>query len=179
MPASHCTWRTSASTLRKHENRRSSVSWETGAELLQAFEERDPSLRDRLDQVAVLARAAAERLGLSGAELDELTRAAQLHDVGKVAVPDSVLEKAGPLDAIEWEFLRQHTIVGERILNAAPSLTSVAKLVRSSHERYDGRGYPGREIRKRDPARVEDHRRLRCLPCDDLEPPVRSLDDRR
>jgi two-component system cell cycle response regulator len=134
----------------KHENRRSSVSWETGAELLQAFEERDPSLRDRFDRVAVLARAAAERLGLSGAELDELTRAAQLHDVGKVAVPDSVLEKAGPLDAIEWEFLRQHTIVGERIVNAAPSLTSVAKLVRSSHERYDGRGYPdgksGKEI---------------------------------
>jgi diguanylate cyclase (GGDEF)-like protein len=126
----------------KHDGRRSSVSWETGAEVLQAFETRDRGLRDRLDQVALLARATAERLGLSGADLDELTRAAQLHDVGKVAVPDSVLQKAGPLDAIEWEFLRQHTIVGERILNAAPSLTSVAKLVRSSHERYDGRGYP-------------------------------------
>jgi two-component system, cell cycle response regulator len=126
----------------KDHQRPSSVSWETGAELLQAFEERDPRLRDRFDQVAVLARATAERVGLSGTELDELTRAAQLHDVGKVAVPDAVLEKAGPLDAVEWEFLRQHTIVGERILNAAPSLTSVAKLVRSSHERYDGRGYP-------------------------------------
>jgi diguanylate cyclase (GGDEF)-like protein len=126
----------------KQGSRRSSVNFESGAELLEAFEERDPSLRHRLDRVALLARAAAERLGIFGTELDELTRAAQLHDVGKVAVPDAVLQKAGPLDAIEWEFLRQHTIVGERILNSASSLTSVAKLVRSSHERYDGHGYP-------------------------------------
>jgi two-component system, cell cycle response regulator len=126
----------------KQGSRRTSVNYESGADLLRAFEERDPSLRDRLDRVALLARAVAERLGISGTELDDLTRAAQLHDVGKIAVPDAVLQKAGPLDAIEWEFLRQHTIVGERILNSAPSLTSVAKLVRSSHERYDGRGYP-------------------------------------
>jgi diguanylate cyclase (GGDEF)-like protein len=126
----------------KNGRQRFSVSRETGAALLQALEEREPDLRGHLDKVAQLSRSVAEKLGLSGQELDDVTRAAQLHDVGKVAVPDAVLQKAGPLDPMEWDFMHQHTIVGERILNAAPALTSVAKLVRSSHERYDGKGYP-------------------------------------
>jgi two-component system, cell cycle response regulator len=62
--------------------------------------------------------------------------------VGKVAVPSSILRKAGPLDDSEWSFVRQHTLVGDRILSAAPALSSVAQVVRSSHERYDGGGYP-------------------------------------
>ena len=71
-----------------------------------------------------------------------MRRAAELHDVGKSAVPDAILAKPGPLDEREWEFVRQHTLVGERILRAAPALASVARLVRSSHERFDGSGYP-------------------------------------
>jgi HD-GYP domain-containing protein (c-di-GMP phosphodiesterase class II) len=126
----------------KNGRQRFSVSRETGAALLQALEEREPDLRGHLDKVADLSRSVAAKLGLSGQDLDDVTRAAQLHDVGKVAVPDAVLQKAGPLDPMEWDFMHQHTIVGERILNAAPALTSVAKLVRSSHERYDGKGYP-------------------------------------
>lgn len=126
----------------KNGRQRFSVSRETGAALLQALEEREPDLRGHLDKVAELSRSVASKLGLSGQDLDDVTRAAQLHDVGKVAVPDAVLQKAGPLDPMEWDFMHQHTIVGERILNAAPALTSVAKLVRSSHERYDGQGYP-------------------------------------
>ena len=69
-------------------------------------------------------------------------QAAHLHDVGKMAVPDAILQKPGGLDPVEWERMRQHTIAGERILNAAPALSHVAALVRSSHERYDGTGYP-------------------------------------
>ena len=65
-----------------------------------------------------------------------------MHDVGKVAIPDSILNKAGPLDTDEWQFIRRHTEIGERIINAAPSLAHAAVLVRSSHERYDGHGYP-------------------------------------
>jgi diguanylate cyclase (GGDEF)-like protein len=126
----------------KGQRQRFSVSRETGAALLQALEEREPELRGHLDKVAELSRLTAAKMGVMGQELNDLTRAAQLHDVGKVAVPDAVLQKAGPLDAMEWDFMHQHTIVGERILNAAPALTSVAKLVRSSHERYDGSGYP-------------------------------------
>ncbi|MDX6727169.1 MAG: hypothetical protein QOK49_1974, partial [Baekduia sp.] len=74
--------------------------------------------------------------------LDELARGAELHDVGKIAMPEAILHKAGPLDEVEWQVMRQHTIVGERILAAAPALRPVGALVRSSHERFDGRGYP-------------------------------------
>jgi HD-GYP domain-containing protein (c-di-GMP phosphodiesterase class II) len=73
-----------------------------------------------------------------------VVRAAELHDVGKVAVPDAILSKPGPLSDAEWGFMREHTIVGDRILSAAPALEGAAKLVRASHERYDGSGYPDR-----------------------------------
>jgi HD-GYP domain-containing protein (c-di-GMP phosphodiesterase class II) len=79
---------------------------------------------------------------MNGEQLDELGRAAELHDVGKVAIPDAILEKPDALDATEWEFMRQHTILGERILSAAPALRPVARIVRASHERWDGGGYP-------------------------------------
>jgi HD-GYP domain-containing protein (c-di-GMP phosphodiesterase class II) len=65
-----------------------------------------------------------------------------MHDIGKTAIPEAILNKPGPLDEREWEFMRRHTIFGERILSAAPALVPVAKLVRSSHERWDGGGYP-------------------------------------
>ena len=71
-----------------------------------------------------------------------LRRAAELHDIGKIAIPDEILRKPGPLDEIEWELMRKHTLIGERILGASPSLAPVARLVRSSHERWDGEGYP-------------------------------------
>jgi HD-GYP domain-containing protein (c-di-GMP phosphodiesterase class II) len=61
-----------------------------------------------------------------------------------MAIPDSILEKPGPLSDNEWQLIRQHTIIGERILSAAPALQAAARLVRSSHERPDGAGYPDR-----------------------------------
>ena len=70
--------------------------------------------------------------------------AARLHDVGKLAIPDAILTKAGPLDADEWAIMRTHAEIGQRIVAAAPSLAHIAKLVRSHHERYDGFGYPDR-----------------------------------
>src|SRR5262249_3508158 len=63
-------------------------------------------------------------------------------DIGKLAIPEGILEKRGPLTAEESEFIRQHTVIGERILDAAPSLAGCAKIVRSSHENWDGTGYP-------------------------------------
>ena len=127
---------------RKDSRRRSSVGNQTSAALLQALKEREPELRDHLDEVAQLSVRIGHELGLSGQELDDLVLAAHLHDVGKMAVPDAILQKPGGLDAVEWELMRQHTIAGERILKAAPALSHVAALVRSSHERYDGTGYP-------------------------------------
>jgi response regulator RpfG family c-di-GMP phosphodiesterase len=92
--------------------------------------------------VAQLATMTAERLGLPEHEVKRIEMAAQLHDIGKVAIPETILGKPGPLDEEEWEFMRRHTEIGERIVMAAPSLAHAADLVRSSHERYDGRGYP-------------------------------------
>jgi HD-GYP domain-containing protein (c-di-GMP phosphodiesterase class II) len=71
-------------------------------------------------------------------------RAAELHDIGKIAIPHAILRKEGPLDADEWEIMRRHTTVGANILNAAPALSRIAEFVLCSHERYDGAGYPRR-----------------------------------
>jgi diguanylate cyclase (GGDEF)-like protein len=112
--------------------------------LMRTMEAKQPDLDDHADEVAELARRVARRLGLAGEAIDEVARAAELHDVGKVGIPDAILNKPAPLDHGEWEFMRQHTILGERILNAAPALRPVARLVRASHERWDGTGYPDR-----------------------------------
>ncbi len=104
--------------------------------------ERAPALASHVDAVCKLACAVAAELGLTGGELDALRHAASLHDIGKMAIPESILEKRDPLSDSEWDLIRRHTIIGERILAAAPSLGPSARLVRSSHERIDGRGYP-------------------------------------
>jgi diguanylate cyclase (GGDEF)-like protein len=114
----------------------------TMAALLEALSIREPALQEQLADVGVLAVEVGTSLGLRRDELSELERAAQLHDVGKLAVPDEILHKPAPLDEREWAFVRQHTIVGERILRASPALRSVASFVRSSHENWDGSGYP-------------------------------------
>ncbi len=77
-----------------------------------------------------------------GGPSDKIGLAGELHDVGKTAIPDSILDKPGPLTPTEWEFMRRHTLIGERIVLAAPALEHTAALVRSSHERIDGTGYP-------------------------------------
>ncbi len=110
--------------------------------LIRVLAERHPDLGDHLDGVAELAEAVARRLELDDQECARIRHAAELHDIGKVAIPDSILVKPGPLDEEEWAFMRRHTIIGERILAAAPSLKPVGDLVRSSHERFDGAGYP-------------------------------------
>jgi two-component system, cell cycle response regulator len=109
--------------------------------LMQLLTEREPRLREHVCDVGLLAVAIGRRLGLNSEQLDELRRAAELHDIGKLAVPDKILNKAGALTDSEWRLMRQHTLVGERILNAAPALRPVARLVRSSHEHWDGGGY--------------------------------------
>jgi diguanylate cyclase (GGDEF)-like protein len=109
---------------------------------LEALAMREPALHAHLDGVAALAVEVGRRLGLSEPELVEVSRAAQLHDLGKVAVPDEILTKPGELDEHEWEFIHQHTVVGERILRASPAFREAATIVRSSHERWDGTGYP-------------------------------------
>jgi two-component system, cell cycle response regulator len=110
--------------------------------LLRTLSETRPDLHAHLRGTAELAAAVGRELGMRPDALDEVARAAELHDVGKMAIPDAILEKTGPLDDAEWSFMRRHTIIGERILLAAPALRSAARLVRASHERWDGLGYP-------------------------------------
>ena len=110
--------------------------------LLAALYEREPGLHSHLQGVAELAAETGRRLGLGDTELDELRRAAQLHDIGKIAIPDQIIHKPGPLDEEEWVFVRQHSVVGERILAASPALRAIGPIVRSTHERWDGSGYP-------------------------------------
>jgi len=123
-------------------SRRGSAGTQMRDVLLQTLREADPRLALNADGIGQLAGAVARRLGLGGEDVDEIVRAAELHDVGKVAVPDAILSKAAPLDDSEWEFIRGHTIVAERILGAAAALRPIARIVRSSHERWDGIGYP-------------------------------------
>jgi diguanylate cyclase (GGDEF)-like protein len=125
----------------KHTGR-SSASRQSRDVLVRALSERSPELGGHGSKVAALAEATARRLGLGRDELEVVRHAAELHDVGKVAIPDDILGKAGPLTDEEWSFIRRHPVAGERIIAAAPSLGAVARLVRSSHERWDGRGYP-------------------------------------
>jgi diguanylate cyclase (GGDEF)-like protein len=112
--------------------------------LLRALTERHPDLGDHLDGVTELAVEVAERLGIHGDELVQIQHAAALHDIGKVAIPDAIISKPGPLTAGEWAFMRRHTLIGERIIAAAPALAGAAALVRSSHEAWNGTGYPDR-----------------------------------
>ena len=122
--------------------RRTSAGRQSRDVLLSMLSEREPDLHAHLRDTAELALAVGRELGMEPEALDEVARAAELHDLGKVAIPDEILNKPGPLDETELGFMRRHTIIGERILLAAPALKPVARLVRSSHERYDGSGYP-------------------------------------
>ncbi len=110
--------------------------------LLRVLEEHSPGILEDLNRIAELAAATAGRLGLPDGEVERIELAARLHDVGKLAIPDSILEKPGGLAADEWATMRTHAQIGERILLSAPSLAQCAELVRSHHERYDGSGYP-------------------------------------
>ena len=110
--------------------------------LLAVVEEQRPDLHTHSTAVSLLSRTVGLALGMSVNEVDLVVLAAELHDIGKVAIPDLVLGKPGPLDEDEWRLMRTHTIVGERLLASVPPLEPVGAIVRSTHERWDGLGYP-------------------------------------
>jgi len=93
--------------------------------------------------VVDLSLAVSDRLGLDSRQRRNVEFAALLHDVGKIAVPKEIINKAGPLDGAEWKIMRRHTLEGEAMLNRVGGvLTEVGRIVRSSHEHFDGSGYP-------------------------------------
>jgi diguanylate cyclase (GGDEF)-like protein len=112
--------------------------------LLATLSERSPDLGRHTSGVAALTDAVGRSLELPEDELVAVRHAAELHDIGKVAIPDAILSKPGPLTPEEWTFMHQHTVIGQRIVSVAPALARTGQLVRSSHERFDGSGYPDR-----------------------------------
>jgi diguanylate cyclase (GGDEF)-like protein len=113
------------------------------AEVLVALlHEQAPSLVERMRAVRDTACAIGAELGLDGEDAEALRHAAALHDVGMIAIPSTIVDKPGPLSDAEWQLVRRHPVIAERILSAAPALASSARLVRWTHERVDGTGYP-------------------------------------
>lgn len=113
------------------------------AALMEAVDAKDPYTRAHSSRVSRYAAAMAAELGIPASEQREIALAAELHDVGKIGVPDELLRKAGPLSEVERRRLLEHAVIGERIL--APLLTeqpAVLAVVRWHHERFDGTGYP-------------------------------------
>ena len=126
------------------DGRRASAGRQSRDVLLRVLYERDARLQGHLSGLVELVRAVGIRVGLTGDELADVALAAELHEVGKLAIPDSILRKPGPLNDEEWSFVRRHPLIGERILSSAPALAKVSGLVRSTQERVDGMGYPDR-----------------------------------
>jgi diguanylate cyclase (GGDEF)-like protein len=122
--------------------RADSARSQTRGVLLRVLHEREPELERHLSGVARYCVAMGRALKLDAEDLDVLVRAAELHDIGKVAIPDEILHKQDPLTDAEWALMHKHPVIGERVLSAAPAMSQVARLVRFTHEHWDGSGYP-------------------------------------
>jgi len=110
--------------------------------LAEALIERDRYTGEHSAEVLDLVEQVARGLALDEQEVQRIRYAALLHDIGKVAIPDDILNKPGKLTDEEFEVMKTHTVAGERILRAIPGLGAVARIVRHEHERFDGKGYP-------------------------------------
>ena len=110
--------------------------------LAAAVDARDPYTRSHSARVAALSRGIAEEMRLSADQVRRIQLGALLHDIGKIGVPDAILNKPGALSADEWVMMRSHSMLGASIVNAVEPLRDLVPIVRSHHERYDGAGYP-------------------------------------
>ena len=110
--------------------------------LAAALEAKDAYTNDHAAQIAELAAAVCEQLQIAPADMRMIRLAALLHDIGKIGVPETILHKRGPLDEDEWAVMQEHPRIGARILEPVPYFAELVPLVTSSHERYDGTGYP-------------------------------------
>ncbi len=129
-------------TLKTRELRESYI--ETIHRLVMASEFKDEDTGDHISRISSYARCLARNLGLSEQTCEMIFYAAPMHDIGKIGIPDQILSKPGPLDAEELKVMRQHTLIGARILreSSAPILQMAESIALSHHERWDGSGYP-------------------------------------
>jgi HD-GYP domain-containing protein (c-di-GMP phosphodiesterase class II) len=115
---------------------------ETVTALVEAMSAKDTYLFGHSHNVASYARAIAEDLGFSPERIRRLAQGCELHDVGKIAIPDSILMKKGPLTKEEFEIVKQHPVWGARILEPLTFMKDITEMVHQEHERWDGSGYP-------------------------------------
>jgi putative two-component system response regulator len=109
-----------------------------------SIESRDPNTGDHCERLVKLGQAFGEYLNLSRYQIRDLMWGGYLHDIGKVGIPDAVLLKKGKLTPEDWEIMRQHVLIGERICQPLRSMRGVIPIIRHHHERWDGSGYPDR-----------------------------------
>jgi len=110
--------------------------------LIAALDARDSYTGEHSQAVVAHAVAVAERLGVSETDVSEIRQVALMHDIGKIAIPDAILNKNGPLTDSEWAVMQTHPVRGEALVSAVPGLAHLAAAVRAEHERWDGKGYP-------------------------------------
>jgi len=115
---------------------------ETVTSLAFAIDAKDHYTQGHSQKVSAYAVMIAQALGLTPTELEEIRLAGLLHDIGKVGIPETILNKSGPLDATEWETMKTHTDLGARILEPLEPMSRIREMVRHHHEFYDGTGYP-------------------------------------
>lgn len=107
-----------------------------------ALDAKDQYTANHSWRVSELTKKICEILGLSNSDTNELHIAAHLHDIGKIGIPDSVLNKEGALTPYEWELMKKHPQIGYEILNRSNRMKQISGIVLHHHERYDGKGYP-------------------------------------
>jgi diguanylate cyclase (GGDEF)-like protein/putative nucleotidyltransferase with HDIG domain len=117
---------------------------ETVTSLAFAIDAKDHYTQGHSQKVSAYAVMIAQALDMSSAEVEEIRLAALLHDIGKVGIPEPILNKSGPLDASEWEIMKTHTDLGDKLLEPLKTMTRIRAMIRHHHEFYDGSGYPGR-----------------------------------
>lgn len=110
--------------------------------LMGLLEARDGYIEEHSEAVAEMAGELGRCLGLEGQELDDVRTAATLHDIGKLGVPDAILNKPGPLSDDEWTVMRRHPEIGAELVESMRPLAHLAPVIRAGHERWDGTGYP-------------------------------------
>ncbi|MBI1953651.1 MAG: HD-GYP domain-containing protein [Candidatus Omnitrophica bacterium] len=115
---------------------------ETVTALVEAMTAKDNYLGDHSHNVSHYAGVIAEEMGLAGERIERLKMGCELHDLGKIAIPDSILLKPGPLTPEEFEVIKQHPVWGARILEPLTFMRDITEMVNQEHERWDGKGYP-------------------------------------
>ena len=128
--------------LRKTYRRLQHAIFQSLLGLANALEAKDPYTRGHSERVGALARQMALASGIPAAAADMIAQAGLLHDVGKIAIPEGVLRKSGPLTEEEWAVMRRHPVVGAQIVAPLEFFAEGAVILRHHHERHDGSGYP-------------------------------------